>query len=90
MGIWNSKSMIEDLYEELTKEQNKNDDLHITIELLEEEISYLRPMAKYLIEHLSKKVTLDEFCTIEMMKDDLEYFENRNCDINEAQVYGKK
>lgn len=87
---WYTESMVEDLYEKLCDERDKNENLRMDIDALEEEISYLRPMVKYLIQHLSVKMTLDELSTTEKMKEDLEYFEEKNYDIEDACVYGKK
>ena len=84
MGFWNSENMIEDLNEALMEERSKNDDLHMDMGALEEEISYLRPMAKWLIEHIKDKgLTVDELDTIEKMKEDLAYFEDTNYNVEE-------
>ena len=87
---WYTDSMIENLYEELCDERDRNENLNMRIDALEEEISYLRPMVRYLIQHLSVKMTLDEFCTVEKIKEDLKYFEEKNYDIEDACVYGPK
>lgn len=87
MDYWRMEKMVGDLYEQVNDARSKNNDLKMDIELLEEEISYLRPMVRYLVEHLSTKVTLDELCTVERIKEDLAYFEERNCDIEDGCVY---
>ena len=87
---WYTDSMIENLYEELCDERDRNENLNMRIDALEEEISYLRPMVKYLIEHISSRVTLEELCTVDNMKKDLAYFEEKNYDIEDACVYGPK
>ena len=84
---WYTDSMIENLYEELCDERDRNENLNMRIDALEEEISYLRPMVKYLIEHISSRVTLEELCTVDNMKKDLAYFEEKNYDIEDAQEY---
>lgn len=87
MDYWRMEKTIGNLYEQVNEARSKNNDLKMDIELLEEEISYLRPMVRYLVEHLSTKVTLDELCTIEKIKEDLSYFEERDCDIEDGCVY---
>lgn len=68
----------------------KNKKLSIRNDTLREEISYLRGMVKYLINHIGTKANLDEFCTIEKMRNDLAYFEEKNHDIEKEHVYGPK
>jgi hypothetical protein len=90
MNYYSSEQLIENLYEEICNERDRNENLSMRNDSLEEEISYLRPMVKYLIEHLSVKMTLDELSTTEKIRDDLAYFEEKNYDIEDACVYGPK
>lgn len=68
----------------------KNKKLSVRNDALKEEISYLRGMVKYLINHIGTKANLDEFCTVDKIVEDLKYFEKKNYDIKDACIYGKK
>ena len=87
MDCYNSEQFVVNMYEELCDERDRNEKLSIRNDALEEEISYLRPMVKYLIEHLSVKMALDELSTVESMKEDLEYFKEKNYDIEDEHEY---
>lgn len=80
----------ERMIEAFEDERDRNEKLSMRADALEEEISYLRPMVRYLIQHLSVKMTLDESCTAVKIVEDLKYFEEKNYDIEDACVYGPK
>jgi len=80
----------ERIIEAFEDERDRNEKLSMRADALEEEISYLRPMVRYLIQHLSVKMTLDELSTAAKIVEDLKYFEEENYDIEDACVYGPK
>lgn len=90
MDCYSSDYMMESLWDKIFEERDKNEKLSIRNDALEEEISYLRPMVKYLVKHISTKVNLDESCTVDKIVEDLKYFKEKNYDIKDACIYGKK
>lgn len=90
MDCYNSEQFVVNMYEELCDERDRNEKLNMRNDALEEEISYLRGMVKYLVKHISTKVNLDESCTVDKIVEDLKYFEEKNYDIKDACIYGKK
>lgn len=87
MDWYSSDKMIESLWDKIYEERDRNEKLSMRNDALEEEISYLRPMVKWLIEHIECRLLDYEISTVLKMEKDLEYFKEKNYDIENELEY---
>jgi len=87
MDCYSSDYMMESLWDKIYEERDRNEKLSMRNDALEEEISYLRPMVKWLIEHIEGRLLDHEISTVLKIEKDLEYFKEKNYDIEDEHGY---